>query len=118
MGDFVIRTTNLSKTYGKSRGIVQVNLEVPRGQVFGYLGPNGAGKTTTIRLLLDLIRPSAGYAEVLGMDAQRQSIAIHRRVGYLPGELALYEDMSGEEFVLYLADLRGGLAWSQVESLA
>lgn len=118
MGEFVIRTTNLSKTYGKSRGIVQVNLEVPRGQVFGYLGPNGAGKTTTIRLLLDLIRPSAGYAEVLGMDAQRQSIAIHRRVGYLPGELALYEDMSGAEFVLYLANLRGGLAWSQVESLA
>jgi ABC-2 type transport system ATP-binding protein len=118
MAESVIRTTNLSKTYGKSRGISQVNLEVPRGQVFGYLGPNGAGKTTTIRLLLNLIRPSAGYAEVLGMDAQRQTQAIHRRIGYLPGELALYEDMSGAEYVRYLAALRGGVAWQQVESLA
>src|SRR5215213_8588467 len=86
-----IRTTNLTKTYGKQRGISNLNLEIYSGEVFGFLGPNGAGKTTTIRTLLDFIRPSSGTAQVLGLDSHQQSIAIHRQVSYLPGEMMLYE---------------------------
>ncbi len=85
----VIETSGLSKTYGAVRGIEHLDLVVQEGEVFGYLGPNGAGKTTTIRLLLDLQRASQGTARVLGLDFHRDSVAIHGRVGYLPGELHL-----------------------------
>ena len=91
----VIETRDLTKVYGSGRKEVraldQLNLQVQQGEIFGYLGPNGAGKTTTIRLLLDLIRPSGGSATVLGMDAQAESVALHRRIGFLPGELALWK---------------------------
>ena len=93
----VIRTHGLTKTYGKQRGVTDLDLDVQAGEVFGYLGPNGAGKTTTIRMLLDLIRPSSGTAEVFGLDAQKQSIEIHRRISYLPGELVLYDTLTGNE---------------------
>jgi len=118
MDDMVIRTEGLTKFYGKQRGIVDLDLEVRRGEVFGYLGPNGAGKTTTIRMLLDLIRPTRGRAEVLDMDAHRQGVEIKRRIGYLPGEPALYDNMTGEELLRYMGNLRGGVDWSYVESLA
>lgn len=106
MGD-AIRTEGLTKYYGRNRGIAELDLAVPPGEVFGFLGPNGAGKTTTIRLLLDLIRPTGGRAEVLGMDTRSHSIEIRRRVGYLSGELALYENLTGRELVEYIANLRG-----------
>jgi ABC-2 type transport system ATP-binding protein len=118
MNDMVIQTEELAKYYGKQRGIVDLNLEVRRGEVFGYLGPNGAGKTTTIRVLLDLIRPTQGRAEVLGLDAQKEGVAIRKSVGYLPGELALYDNMTGGDLLRYLGNLRGGVDWSFVESLA
>jgi ABC-2 type transport system ATP-binding protein len=118
MEDMVIRTAGLTKFYGKSRGVVDLDLEVRRGEVFGYLGPNGAGKTTTIRLLLDLIHPTRGQAEMLGLDAHRDGVAIRRRIGYLPGELALYDGMSGGDTLRYLGHLRGGVDWSYVETLA
>ena len=118
MDGVAIRTEGLTKFYGKSRGVADLHLEVRRGEVFGYLGPNGAGKTTTIRLLLDLIRPTRGGAEVLGLDARRDGVAIRERVGYLPGELALYDRMTGGELLRYLANLRGGVEWGYVESLA
>jgi len=118
MDDMVIRTEGLTKFYGKQRGIVDLDLEVQRGEVFGYLGPNGAGKTTTIRMLLDLIRPTRGRADVLGMDAQKRGVEIKRRIGYLPGEPALYDNMTGEELLRYMGNLRGGVDWSYVESLA
>jgi ABC-2 type transport system ATP-binding protein len=102
-----IRTEGLTKFYGKVRGIEGLDLTVRVGEVFGYLGPNGAGKTTTIRLLLDLIRPTAGRAEVLGLDTRAASLQVRRRLGYLPGELHLYENMSGRELVRYLGALRG-----------
>ncbi len=112
-----IRTQNLTKTYGKQRGITNLSLSVEQGEVFGYLGPNGAGKTTTIRLLLDFIRPSSGKASVLGLDAHDHSVDIHRRVSYLPGELVLYEAMTGRELLEYFANLRGGVDWKYVERI-
>ncbi|HWD47880.1 MAG TPA: ABC transporter ATP-binding protein [Actinomycetota bacterium] len=106
MGD-AIRTQGLTKYYGRNRGVAELDLAVPPGAVFGFLGPNGAGKTTTIRLLLDLIRPTGGRAEVLGMDTRSHSVEIRRRVGYLSGELALYENLTGRELLDYIANLRG-----------
>ena len=105
----VIRTEKLTKWYGTHRGIIEVDLEVAAGEVFGFLGPNGAGKTTTIRLLLDLIRPSAGRAFVFGIETRVDPVAIHRRVGYLPGEFALYDRLTGEQTLAYFGNLRGGV---------
>jgi ABC-2 type transport system ATP-binding protein len=114
----VIRAEHLTKSYGKQRGVIDLTFSVVPGEVFGYLGPNGAGKTTTIRTLLDFIRPTSGRAAVLGLDSRHDSIEIHRRTGYLPGEMALYDRMTGAEYVRYLAALRGHVAWSSVRDLA
>jgi ABC-2 type transport system ATP-binding protein len=102
-----IRVEQLTKSYGTSRGVVDLSFEVVRGEVFGFLGPNGAGKTTTIRTLLDLIRPTSGRVEVLGLDAQRASRDVRARIGYLPGDLRLYDRLTGREHLRYLAGLRG-----------
>lgn len=118
MNDCVIRTEDLTKFYGRHRGVIGVNLEIRRGEVFGYLGPNGAGKTTTIRMLLDFIRPTRGRASILGLDTHSGSLAIRRRLGYLPGELELYENMTGAEMLRYLGHLRGGVVWNRVQQLA
>lgn len=114
----IIETQQLTKYYGKSRGIVEVNLAVRPGEVFGFLGPNGAGKSTTIRLLMDYIRPTSGRASVLGLDAHKDALAIHARTGILPGDLALYPKLTGEENLRYLAHLRGGVDWAFVRQLA
>ncbi len=103
----VIRAENLTKFYGSSRGVSGLGFEVERGEVFGFLGPNGAGKTTTIRLMLDLIHPSSGTLELFGLDARRDSVEIRRRVGYLPGDLRLYECLTPRELLRYFAALRG-----------
>lgn len=116
--DVIINTSKLTKFYGKQLGIEDVDLVVQRGEVFGYLGPNGAGKTTTIRTLLDFIRPTRGSATVFDLDIRQSSVEIHRRVGYLNGELALFNDMTGEELLKYLGNLRGGLDWKYVKELA
>ena len=118
MTDKIIRAEGLTKFYGKHRGVVDLTLEIQQGEVFGYLGPNGAGKTTTIRMLLDFIRPSRGGASVFGLDTRRHSREIRRSVGYLPGELALYENMTGGELLRYTGNLRGGVDQSFVEELA
>jgi ABC-2 type transport system ATP-binding protein len=118
MDETVISTTGLTKYYGKQRGIVDLSLQVRRGEVSGYLGPNGAGKTTTIRTLLDLIRPTSGHATVLGLDTRRESVAIRRRVGFLPGELGLYPNMTGAQTEQYAAHLRGGVDDAYVGYLA
>jgi len=86
--------------------------------VFGFLGPNGAVKTTTIRTLLDEIRPTAGTASILGMDCRRDSVAIRRRLGYVPGDLALYPSLTGRDTLTYFANLRGGVDWTYVDELA
>jgi len=113
----VIETEGFSKRYPGERGILDLDLIVERGEVFGFLGPNGAGKSTTIRVLLDLIRPTAGRAKVFGRDARRDSLAIRRRVGYLPGELSLYGRLTGEETLRFFAGLRGGVDWNYVAEL-
>jgi ABC-2 type transport system ATP-binding protein len=105
----VIETQKLTKSYGAQRGITDVDLEVQQGEVFGFLGPNGAGKTTTIRTVLDLIRPTSGRALVFGIDSTADPIAIHRRVGYVPGEFALYDRLTGGQTIDYFANLRGGV---------
>ena len=109
MSDSVIRTEGLSKDYGGGNGLFDLSLEIERGEIFGFLGPNGAGKSTTMRLLLDLIRPTAGSASLLGLDSRRNSLEIRRRVGYLPGDFALYPKLDGTAMLDYLADLRGGV---------
>ena len=114
----VIELDGLTKHYGSARGIVDVDLEVNEGEVFGFLGPNGAGKTTTIRLVLDLIRPSSGTARVFSLDARRDATLIHARTGYMPGELALYDGLTGAEMLRFAASLRGGVRWPFVEELA
>ena len=116
-GISAIETSGLSKDYGSGRGLFDLDLEVRAGEVFGFLGPNGAGKSTTLRLLLDLIRPTAGMARVLGLDTQRQSLEIRRRVGYLPGDWALYPKLTGRAVLGYLAELRGGVDHALRDSL-
>ena len=101
-----IRLEGLVKSYGDVRALDGIDLTVPHGEVFGFLGPNGAGKTTAIRILMDLIRPTAGRAEVLGFDAQRQSLEVRRRCGYLPGDLQLYHSLTGAECFDLMASLR------------
>jgi ABC-2 type transport system ATP-binding protein len=103
----VIRAEQLTKSYGQNRGIVDVDFSVEAGEVFGYLGPNGAGKSTTIRLLLDLIRPTRGRFTIFGLDSRRKSVEIRRRLGYLPGDLRLYERMTGGDLLQYFGHLRG-----------
>ena len=118
MSDVVIVTKNLTKYYGKHRGVEGLDIEVKKGEVFGYLGPNGAGKTTTIRLLLDFIRSSAGSAKIFGLDSRADSVKIKRQVGYLPGELHLYENLTGVGLLKFLASLRGRVDWEFIEQLA
>jgi ABC-2 type transport system ATP-binding protein len=105
----IIETERLTKSYGSHRGIVDIDLLVEEGEAFGFLGPNGAGKTTTIRTLLDHIRPTSGLARIFGIDTTADPVAIHRRIGYLPGEFSLYDKLTGGQTIEYFANLRGGV---------
>jgi ABC-2 type transport system ATP-binding protein len=100
-----IRTEALTKYYGPVIGIEDLSLEVERGEIYGFLGANGAGKTTTIRLLLDLLRPTRGRATVLGLDCRRESLQARRQIGYLPGELPIYPDLTAGGYLDYLSRL-------------
>jgi ABC-2 type transport system ATP-binding protein len=113
----VIQTEKLTKSYGPHRGIVDLDLEVVEGEVFGFLGPNGAGKTTTIRTLLDHLRPTSGRARVFGIETTADPVAIHRRTGYLPGEFTLYDRLTGGQTIEYFANLRGGVDRAHQASL-
>ena len=103
-----IETHRLTKRYGSARGIEDVDLSVEPGEVFGFLGPNGAGKSTTIRTLLDFQRPTSGSAELFGLDSRRDSVAIRKRVGYLPGDLELFDRMTGAQHLAWFSRARGG----------
>lgn len=113
-----IELTELTKTYGTRRGLAGLSLTVNRGEVFGYLGPNGAGKSTTIRLLLDLIRPTAGSARVLGLAPRKDAVQLHRRVGYLAGDFVVDTRQRAGEVLAFLAALRGGVPASRIVDLA
>jgi ABC-2 type transport system ATP-binding protein len=102
-----VRCVEVTKRFGSTVAVDRLSLEVPTGEVLGFLGPNGAGKSTTLRLLVDLLRPSAGAVEVLGEDPRRGGARLRMRIGYLPGDLALYDRLTGEQLLTFLARLRG-----------
>ena len=99
----IIEIERLSRDYGEGRGIFDISFSIAEGEVFGFLGPNGAGKTTTIRHLLGFLKAKQGSAKILGMDCWKQSDAITRQLGYIPGEINLLNEMSGEEFLRFMA---------------
>jgi len=113
-----ISTDRLSKHYGDVKAVVDLTLDVVPGEIFGFLGPNGAGKTTTIRTLMDEIRPTSGSATIAGLDTHRDSVAIRQHVGYIPGDLAMYPNLTGRDMLTYFANLRGGVDWGLVDELA
>ncbi len=113
-----ILTEKLTKHYGDVKALVDLDLAVSRGEVFGFLGPNGAGKTTMIRTVLDEIRPTSGRASILGMDTHAQSVEIRNHIGYVPGDLAMYPNLTGRDTLTYFANLRDGVDWSHVDELA
>ncbi|MGH2407697.1 MAG: ABC transporter ATP-binding protein [Candidatus Limnocylindrales bacterium] len=113
-----LRISGLVKDYGQVHAVRGIDLEIRRGEVFGFLGPNGSGKTTTIRCVLDLLRPTAGRIEVLGLDPRRDGVAVRARVAYIPGELRLPERLTGRELVRSISRLRGGLNDARTRELA
>jgi ABC-2 type transport system ATP-binding protein len=113
-----IEAVGLTKYYGDTPGIVDLDLEVMTGEIFGFLGPNGAGKSTTIRTYLDLLHPSSGTVTILGYDSHEESVDIRQRTGYLPGDLSMYDDMTAREMLRYFSSLRGVDTTARVEELA
>lgn len=114
----VIRTENLTKYYGRKLGVQNLTLEVEPGEVYGLLGTPGAGKSTTIRMLLDFVRPTSGRALVLGKDVRHHNLEVRKQVGFLPARFALRSSQTGEDWLHYLARLRGDVSWNDVLSLS
>ncbi len=112
-----MKTQRLTKDYGGGRGLFDLDLEVPEGEVFGYLGPNGAGKSTTIRLLMGFIHPTRGSASILGLDSQRESVAVKRLVGFMPGELPQFGGLRGRDIAGHFGALRGGVDRARVKEI-
>jgi ABC-2 type transport system ATP-binding protein len=117
-GASAIHTQMLTKDYGAGRGIFDLDLDVAEGEVFGFLGPNGAGKTTTIKLLMGLSHATRGAASIFGLDADRDAVAVKKRVGYVPGELPQFGGWRGSEIVAYIAGLRGDVDDAAVEAIS
>ena len=114
-----IEVHGLTKSYGKVSALRGIDLEIHRGEIFGFLGPNGAGKTTTIRCLLDMIRPDGGKASLLGIDPQVEPVAVQACTGYLPGEMQFFENLTAERQLRFFSDMRNGrVEWSYVRQLA
>ena len=103
----IIEISQITKDFGHGRGVFDLCFSVEKGEVFGFLGPNGAGKTTTIRQLLGFIRPDSGFVSILGMDCFRDAAEIQKHLGYLPGEIAFIDHMTGMEFLRFLAGMKG-----------
>jgi ABC-2 type transport system ATP-binding protein len=114
----ILRAESLTKDYGRFRALDSLNLSIPRGEIFGLLGPNGAGKSTAIRMVLGFMKPTAGKVTVAGLDCWRQGLEVRRQVSYLPGELRLYENMTGRQLVGFLGKLRGETPGTEMEALA
>jgi ABC-2 type transport system ATP-binding protein len=113
-----IEMHGLTKDYGSGHGVFDLDLEIDAGEIFGFLGPNGSGKTTSMRMLVGLSRPSAGGARVLGLDIVGDSLAVRRRVGFLPGDFGMYRKLTGAAMLDYLARLHGGVDPAQIAALA
>jgi ABC-2 type transport system ATP-binding protein len=117
--DLAIQVSGLTKSYGKVRALRGIELEVHKGEIFGFLGPNGAGKTTTIRCLLDMIRPDGGTASLMGHNPQLEPVAVQTKTGYLPGEMQFYDNLTVERQLRFFSDMRNGsVEWSYVRQLA
>src|SRR3954452_6780347 len=114
----LLAAENLTKDYGTFRALAGLNLALPPGEVFGLPGPNGSGKSTALRLMLGFLRPTAGRATVAGFDCWTQGVEARKRVAYLPGELRLYETMTGRRLIRFLAGLRGNTPGPEVDALA
>ena len=113
----IIQTNQLTKSYGRSRGIIDVTFDIQEGEVFGFLGPNGAGKTTTMRTLMGLLRANSGSATIGGLDCWTESTEVKKQVGYLPGEFTFDPGLRGAQIIEYLGHLRGGVDQAYVRSL-
>jgi ABC-2 type transport system ATP-binding protein len=113
----IIQTHQLTKSYGRSRGILEVTFDIQEGEVFGFLGPNGAGKTTTMRTLMGLLRGNLGSATIGGLDCWTQSTEVKKLVGYLPGEFAFDPGLRGAQIIEYLGHLRGGVDQTYLRTL-
>lgn len=117
--ELAIQVQGLTKSYGKVHALRGIDLEVKRGEIFGFLGPNGAGKTTTIRCLLDMIRPDGGSASLVGFDPQTDPLSVQTRTGYLPGEMQFFENLTSERQLRFFSDMRQGqVEWEYVRQLA
>lgn len=103
----ILKTSNLTKTFGKVTALDGVNLEVNKGEVYGFIGPNGAGKTTTIRILLGILKATHGEATIFGKDAWKDAVEIHKRIAYVPGEVNLWSNLTGGEVIDLFVKLRG-----------
>ncbi len=114
----VIQTRKLTKSYGKARGIIEVDLSVKKGEVFGFLGPNGAGKSTTIRTLLDYIRPTSGSSLVNGMDPTKEGARVRRSVGYLPSDFGTYRSMTARDYLKTLLAMMRHTGPNRIEELS
>lgn len=113
----IIETNNLTKVYGKSRGIVDVNLKVKEGEIFGFVGPNGAGKSTTIRTLLNFIFPTSGSAKILGKDIVKESSEIKKYIGYVPSEVKFYDEVKVKDIIKYSSSFYNGVNQEEIDSL-
>jgi ABC-2 type transport system ATP-binding protein len=113
-----IRTEGLTKHYGDVKALIDLSVDIHQGEIFGFLGPNGAGKTTMIRTILDEIRPTAGHASIVGLDSHKDAVEIRHHIGYVPGDLAMYPNLTGRDTLTYFANLRGGVDWGFVDVLA
>jgi ABC-2 type transport system ATP-binding protein len=118
MSECAICTKGLTKHYGKTEALNDLDLDIQTGEVFGFLGPNGAGKTTTIRTLMDEIRATRGSATILGKDTHTDSVELRKSLGYLPGDLAMYPNLTGWDSITYFSNLRGGVDKNYVKELA
>lgn len=112
-----IQTIKLHKAFGKFKAINNLSLTVQEGEIFGFLGPNGAGKTTTIKLLLNMLQPTTGNAQVIGLDPRTHSVEINRKIGFLAGDMELYNNLTGAQYCNFLAALKGGVSPQKITEL-
>lgn len=113
----VLELHGVTKHYGRSRGIVSINLSIAQGEVFGFLGPNGAGKSTTINTILDLLRPNKGTITIFGLDHRADSVAIRKKIGFLSGDMATDPGLTGKQYLTFAANLHGNVDMTYVDTL-
>ncbi len=118
MTEPILQTTALTKDYGTFRALNSLTLSVAPGEIVGLLGPNGSGKSTALRMMLGFMQPTSGHAQLAGFDCWRESVEARKRVAYLPGELRLYDTMTGRRLVTFLAQMRGETVGSEVDAMA